>query len=148
MRSHAHRAAVTSAVCAISLWLLACPFGRLRVLIPDFTTSDVRGVRVLRVDDAGGRLVPAGSLQFLGIEADAQSGEMIAYRQLTAEGQPWFGPFRSVVVRHAERPTALEVELTFLNPLDAGYFKVASYNAVGTSRPSAGQSFMPTAPVR
>ena len=143
MRGNLFRVGVTAAVFAISTLLLACPLGRLRVLIPDFATSDVRGVRLYRVDDVGGQLVAAGSLQFLGIETNEKlGGETLAYRQLTAEGDPWFGPLRTPVVRAAGQPASLEVELAFLNQLPAGWFKVASYNAYGTSKPSTGQTFI------
>jgi hypothetical protein len=143
MRGNPFRVLVTAAVFAVSALLLACPMGRLRVLIPDFATSDVRGVRLYRVDDATGQLAPAGSIQFLGIEVnDALGGETLAYRQLSAEGEPWFGPLRTPVVRNASQPAALEVELAFLNQLPAGWFKVASYNAYGTSKPSTSRSFI------
>ena len=137
------RFVATAAVVAVSALLLACPLGRLRVRIPDFATSDVRGIRLYRVDDASGRLVPAGSLQFLGIEMnESLGGETLAYRQLAPDGAPWFGPLRTPVVRNASQPASLEVEVAFLNQLPAGWFKVASYNAYGTSGPSASQSFI------
>ena len=142
MRGNPFRVLVTTAVFAVSALLLACPLGRLRVLIPDFATSDVRGVRLYRVDDATGQLAPAGSIQFLGIEVNDAIGETLAYRQLTAEGDPWLGPLRTTVVRNASQPASLEVELAFLNQLPAGWFKVASYNAYGTSKPSTSQSFI------
>ena len=143
MRGNAFRVAVTAAVCTVSALLLACPLGRLRVRIPDFATSDVRGVRIYRADDPGGPLVAAGSLQFLGLETnEALGGEQLAYRQLTAAGAPWFGPLRTLVVRDASQPASLEVELAFLNQLPAGWFKVASYNAYGTSKPSTAEAFI------
>lgn len=144
MRGSPLRVAATAAVFAVSALLLACPLGRLHVLIPDFASADVRGVRLYRVDDASGQLVAAGSLQFLGLEMDqALGGETLVYRQLTAAGDPWFGPLRTPVVRDASRPAALEVELAFSNQLPAGWFKVASYNAHGTSKPSSAQTFIP-----
>jgi hypothetical protein len=146
MRGSPFRAVVTAAVFAVSTLLLACPLGRLRVKIPDFATSDVRGVRLYRVDDATGQLAPAGSIRFLGLEnSEELGGETLAYRQLTAEGDPWFGPLRTRVVRDPSQPAALEVELAFLNQLPAGWFKVASYNPYGTSKPSSGQTFIAAA---
>jgi hypothetical protein len=143
MRGNPFRVAVTAAVFAVSALLLACPLGRLRVLIPDFATSDVRGVRLYRIDDASGQLVPAGSIQFLGIEMNEPlGGETLVYRQLTAAGAPWFGPLRTPVVRDPSQPASLEVELAFLNQLPAGWFKLASYNPYGTSQPSSGQTFI------
>lgn len=140
MRASPLRFGITSAVLSVSLWLLACPLGSLRVRIPDFATSDVRGLRLYRVDDASGQLVAAGSIQFLGLETSEQlGGETLAYRQLTAEGASWFGPLHTIVVRDPSQPASLEVEFAYLNPLPPGWFKVASYNAYGTSGPSANQ---------
>lgn len=147
MRGNPFRVLVTAAVLVVSTLLLACPLGRLRVLIPDFATNDVRGVRMYRVDDATGQLVPAGSIQFLGIEMNETiGGETLVYRQLSAEGDPWFGPLRTPAVRDASQPAALEVELAFLNQLPAGWFKIASYNAYGTSKPSANQTYIAVEP--
>jgi hypothetical protein len=145
MRDHAFRAALTIAVFSLSTLLLACPLGRLRVLIPDFVTSDVRGVRLYRVDAATGQLAAAGSIQFLGVELNEDfGGEMLAYRQLAPDGERSFGPLLSPVVRDATQPAAVEVELVFLNALPAGWFKVASYNAYGTSTPSTSQTYVAT----
>ena len=84
-------------------------------------------------------------ITFVTTAAAAFGGETLAYRQLTAEGDPWFGPLRTHVVRDPSQPAALEVELAFLNQLPAGWFKVASYNPYGTSKPSSGQSFIAAA---
>jgi hypothetical protein len=147
MRGGPFRAGVTLAVCAVSALLLACPVGRLRVLIPDFATSGVRGIRLFRVDDVSGALVAAGSLEFLGLEPNERlGGELLVYRQRSAADEPAFGPLRSPVVRDPEAPAALEVQLAFVNPLAPGWFKVASYNAVGTSRPSTSQTYVATDP--
>ncbi len=147
MRGGPFRAGVTLAVCAVSVLLLACPVGRLRVLIPDFATSDVRGVRLFRVDDVSGALVAAGSLEFIGLEPNERlGGELLVYRQRSAADEPTFGPLRSPVVRDPEAPAALEVQLAFVNPLAPGWFKVASYNALGTSRPSTSQTYVATDP--
>ena len=144
MRGNPLRVGVTAAVLSISALLLACPLGRLHILIPDFVTSDVRGVRLYRVEEGSGRLVAAGSIQFLGFEThDKLGGETLAYRQLTSENTPWFGPLRTPVVRDPSQPASIEVELAFLNQLAAGWFKVASYNSVGTSRPSVSQTYIP-----
>ena len=47
------------------------------------------------------------------------------------------------MVRDPSQPASIEVELAFLNQLAAGWFKVASYNSVGTSRPSVSQTYIP-----
>ena len=137
MRKRSFRLAVTAAVFCMSAFLLACPMGQLRLLIPDFFTSDVKGVQLYRIDDASGQLVEAGHIEFLG-SRQKQDVEQLKYRQFTPEGDPWFGPGLHAG-RSATRAsrTASRSTLAFLNQLPAGWFKVASYNLFGTSRASA-----------
>ena len=109
--------------------------------IPDYGTSDVRGVRVYRVDDATGELAAAGHIEFLAIE-QVRGEEKLKYMQFSANGDPWFGPIYTPVIRDPARPAAIEITLAMLNQLPAGWFKIASYNQYGTSPPSAGQAFV------
>ena len=141
MRKRSFRLAVTAAVFVVSAFLLACPLGQLRMQIPDFFTSDVKGVQLYRIDDASGQLVDAGRIEFLGIEA-SKTGEVLKYKQVTPEGDTWFGPVFTQVIRDPSQPAAIEVTLAFLNQLPAGWFKVASYNLFGTSRASTSQTFI------
>ena len=46
------------------------------------------------------------------------------------------------MIRNASQPNGIEVTLAFVNQLPAGWFKVASYNLIGTSRVSATQTFI------
>jgi len=141
MRKNSFRVLVTAAVLAVSALLLACPLGKLRVVIPDFVTSEVRGIQLYRIDDASGQLVNAGRIKFRGIET-RKDGEQLKYEQYTPEGDPWFGPIYTPVVRDATKPASVELTLAFLNQLPAGWFKVASYNVYGVSKASASQAFI------
>ncbi len=141
MRKHSFRLAVTAAVFCVSAFLLACPLGQLRILIPDYLTSGVKGIQLYRIDDASGQLVDAGQIRFIGIETNKR-GEEMKYKQYTPEGLPWFGPIYTPVIRDAAQPQSIEVTLAFLNQLPAGWYKVASYNLIGTSGPSASQTFI------
>lgn len=141
MRVKASRVLATAAVLLVSGLLLACPLGRLRVLIPDFETSAVRGVELLRVEDGTGALVAAGRIHFDGLEDDAGS-QVLVYRQFDVAGKPSLGPLRASVARDSDHPEAIQIEFTFLNELPAGWFKVASFNAAGTSPPSAAQAYI------
>jgi len=143
MRKLRFRAAVTAAVFCFSAFLLACPLGQLRVQIPDYFTSDVRGVQLYRIDDASGALVDAGRIEFLGIET-SKDGELMKYKQFTPDGKPWFGPIFAPVVRDPSQPSSIQLTLAFLNQLPAGWFKVASFNLIGTSVASASQTFIDT----
>jgi hypothetical protein len=142
MRKRSFHAAVTAAVFCVSAFLLACPLGQLRLLIPDFFTKEVKGVQLYRIDDASGQLVGAGHIEFLGLELNKQGNELLKYTQFTPEDTPWFGPIFTEVVRDPSQPASLEVTLAFLNQLPAGWFKVASYNLYGTSTASASQTFI------
>jgi hypothetical protein len=137
------RVAVTAAVFCVSTFLLACPLGSMRMLIPDFFASDVQGIQVFRVDDATGQLVEAGSIEFLGIEA-APRGEQLQYQQLAPSGEVAFGPIYTALERDPAAPDGATITLAFMNQLPPGWFKVASYNDDGTSEVSAAQAYLAT----
>lgn len=142
MRKRAFRFVVTLAVLFLSSTLLACQLGQLRVLIPDFLTSGVAGVQLYRVDDATGQLVDAGYIQFDGIEVHEDRGEEMKFSQYNADGSFALGPVYAPVIRDPAMPASIELGLSFLNQLPSGWFKIASYNLVGTSRPSTAQTFV------
>ena len=141
MRKHSFRLAVTAAVFCMSAFLLACPLGQLRLQIPDFFTSDVQGVQLYRIDDATGQLVDAGRIEFMGLQKN-NGADVLKYKHVSPEGDPWFGPVFTQIVRNPSQPNGIEVTLAFLNQLPSGWFKVASYNLIGTSRASATQTFI------
>jgi hypothetical protein len=141
MRKHSFRGLVTAAVLSLSAFLMACPLGNLRLQIPDFATSNVKGVQLYRIDDTTGQLVDAGRIEFMGIEK-SQGAEYLKYKHVSPEGDPWFGPVLTQVTRLPNQPNGIEVTLAFMNQLPSGWFKVASYNLIGTSRASASQTFI------
>jgi hypothetical protein len=142
MRKLGFRAAATAVLLCVSAFLLACPVGELRLQIPDYFTSEVKGIQLYRVDEASGELVDAGRIIFQGIETSAD-GELLKYRYVAPDGAGRFGPVFTDVVRNPGQPNGIEVTLTFVNAkLPAGWFKVASYNLIGTSRASANQVFI------
>jgi hypothetical protein len=141
MRGRALRGALTAALLCGTLTLLACPLGRLRVLIPDYETAGVRGLRIYRVDDATGQLTGAGHVAFLALE-QSRDGERMKYMQYDANGVAYFGPLYTIIARDPNQPAAIQLTVAMLNQLPAGWFKVASYNAYGTSPVSSGQTFV------
>jgi hypothetical protein len=141
MRKRVFRSATTAAMLCLSAFLLACPLGRVRVQIPDYFTSDVKGIQLYRVDEAGGALVEAGRIEFVALDAQ-NDGEFLKYKHVSPEGAVWFGPVFTQVARSPEHPDGIEVTLAFLNQLPAGWFKVASYNRIGTSSLSTAQAFV------
>lgn len=142
MRKRSFRLVVTAAVFCMSAFLLACPLGHLRLQIPDYFTSDVKGVQLYRIDDASGQLVDAGRIEFLELQTSKTGEQFLKYRHVSPEGEPWWGPVFSPITRIPSQPNGIELELAFLNQLPSGWFKVASYNLIGTSRASASQTFV------
>lgn len=141
MRGRGFRAALTAALLCGTLTLLACPLGRLRVLIPDYETAGVRGLRVYRVDDATGQLVGAGHVEFMALEK-GRDGEYMKYAQYDANGAAYAGPLYGKIERVGSRPGAIQLSVGFVNPLPAGWFRVASYNPYGTSPVSSAQAYL------
>jgi hypothetical protein len=141
MRKHPFRTAATAVLLCVSAFLLACPLGQLRLQIPDFETSGVKGVQLYRVDDSTGQLVDAGRIEFMKLDEN-KSGEFLKYKHVAPDGTVLFGPVFTQVVRRAEQPNGIEVTLAFMNQLPSGFFKVASYNLIGTSPVSTAQAYV------
>ena len=85
MRKHPFRTAATAVLLCVSAFLLACPLGQLRLQIPDFETSGVKGVQLYRVDDSTGQLVDAGRLEFMKLDT-SKSGEFLKYKHVAPDG--------------------------------------------------------------
>lgn len=141
MRMRAFRAAATVAMLSVSAFLLACPMGQLRLQIPDYFTSEVKGVQLYRVDDASGELVDAGRIEFIALETSG-NGEYLKYKHVAPDGSGLLGPVFTEISRLPTQPNGIEVTLAFMNQLPSGWFKVASYNLIGTSRASTAQTFV------
>ena len=128
--------AVTACLCIL---LSGCSLTRLHVFILDFFPSQVLGVRVYRVEPGTGKLVRAGRI-VVGEITRTKEGETVPCTHYTPDGKV-YGPISSPVRRRVTNPDALELWLPFVNPLASGNFRVASFNAAGTSGPSEGQVF-------
>jgi hypothetical protein len=96
---------------------------------------------MFRIDDTTGQLVSAGKIEFLGIEEGAD-GEVLKYIQRDDAGNGVFGPVSTPITRSASNPNGIEMTLAYANQLPAGWFKVASYNLIGTSTASTSQTFI------
>jgi len=129
------RFALVLAAAVLSPTLFGCGPARLHVLIPDYIASDVDGLHLYRVG-AGDALSDAGVIVFGGIILTT-SGFQMQYTQVT--GSTVFGPL--LVPVSVPKPGQVQLELTFMNPGAPGYFRVASYNALGTSKPALGQVY-------
>jgi hypothetical protein len=133
------RLASVLAALSLSLLLAGCETARLHILVPDFFPSGVDGLRLYRVLD-GGALKGAGQIVFSGLTKTAQ-GLQVQYTQYATNGKAW-GPLTAQLLRPATGQA--ELQLTIINPNAGGYFRFASYNEHGTSRPSTGQLYLAT----
>jgi hypothetical protein len=126
-------------LCALSLPLLlaGCTLRRVHILIPDFVASGVDGIRLFRVLDDG-TLERAGRVEFGTLTTTAQ-GLRMEYTQFTP-GKEAFGPIQAA----AKRPATgqLELELSLYNSYESGYFRFASFNEKGVSRPTQDQLYL------
>jgi hypothetical protein len=130
------RFVVALAVLAFPLLLCGCGPARLHILIPDFNAKGVDGLRIYRVG-SGGALADAGYIAFNGIILTAD-GLQMQYTQYAPDKTAW-GPLMVPVQLLGQGRVALE--MTFLNRGPSGYFRFASYNEHGTSKPTVGQLF-------
>jgi hypothetical protein len=123
-------------ILALPLLLCGCGPTRLHILIPDFNAKGVDGLRIYRVG-SGGALADAGYIAFGGIILTAD-GLQMQYMQYAPDKTTW-GPLMVPVQLPGRGQVALE--MAFLNRGTPGYFRFASYNEHGTSRPTVGQLF-------
>ncbi len=127
------RLALALAVLALPLLLCGCGPVRLHILIPDFIAKGVDGIRIYRVG-SGGALADAGYIAFGGIVLTAD-GLQMRYTQYAPDHTAW-GPLMVPV----ELPGGqVALEMAFLNRGSPGYFRFASFNEYGTSKPTVGQ---------
>lgn len=129
---------VTLALLALVV-LPGCDVRMLRVVIPDFETAQVEGVRVFRLDDASGQPIDAGELLFGSTSFDEKGQEFIEYVLTTPDGEEFPG-LVSGLVRDDANPNQVTVVL-FFQLEQMGWHKVATFNGLGTSALSLNQTF-------
>lgn len=128
------RASLATALLAFPLLLAGCEIGGLTMVIPDFESSEVLGVRVYRQVDSTGDpdvdYVLASEIVFNEPVLAADGHERMNY---TVDGLTNSDTFSTVVTRDAQNPDRVEVDLLFMYELPDGGFRVSTYNAVGES---------------
>jgi hypothetical protein len=126
---------------SLALLLSGCGPGRLHILIPDFQSSSVDGLRIFRVAEANG-VQAAGRIEF-GPIVVGNAGLEMEYTQV-APGKDTWGPLTARVKQR--RGGQLELELAFFNPGAPAFFKFASYNRHGTSPLAEGSIYVAADP--
>ena len=135
MRKRAKHGVTLFAVALLLLAVEGCKWFALTVKIPDFDSRQVQGVWVWRKDSATGQWQRAGQIVFqpvLPAAAASQPGaEEMQYVVVQPEG---FGlPLRAPVQRDPTTPDRATLSLWYARYLDAGEYRVSTYNEAGES---------------
>lgn len=128
--ARAGRAAKLLLAAVLLLAVQGCKWFEITVKIPDFDSRKVQGVWVWRQDPASGQWQRAGQIVFQPTPAGSSPGEL-QYVVLQPDG---FGlPLKAPVERDTRTPDQATVRLWYARFLDAGQYRVSTYNAAGES---------------
>ena len=129
----------TPATCAVTLltWLALTPLagcdglGQVKIMIPDFGSAEVRGVKLWKELGATGEFVPQTVYEFG--ETITQAG--VEYVSFTVEDDRFEidVPLAGVVTRDPDRPEALIVELAVVSMGEAATIRASTFNEAGES---------------
>lgn len=107
-----------------------CKWFEITVRIPDFDSRKVQGVWLWRQDPASGHWERAGQIVFQPAPASSGSSDL-QYVVLQPDG---FGlPLKAPLERDPKSPDKVSVKLWYARFLDAGRYRVSTYNATGES---------------
>jgi len=132
MRNPSLRIACVLTALALLPTLVACDLKGVTVLIADFESNSVDGVRFYRLDEALGDFVPGGSIRFSAPYLSKALGEVVDYRILDADGNET-SRFTAPLFRDASNPDVVTVNLLYNRLEDPGWFRLASFNGAGES---------------
>jgi hypothetical protein len=117
----------------VSVLLLAvtgCKWFEVTVKVPDFDSRKVQGVWVWRKDSATGQWQRAGQIVFQPQTAGTAPDEL-AYVVLQPDGSGL--PLRTPITRDSASPDQVTLRLWYARFLDAGEYRVSTYNQAGES---------------
>lgn len=126
---------------AFALPLSGCTFRTLHVQIPDFSSHQVEGVKVFRLDDTTGNPVVVGRINFVGVQTQPDGSELLTYQIVDASG--WTSATIPTPVQiDPNNPDSATMDLYYDSLAQSGWFKVSSFNAYGSSPLSAQQTYL------
>jgi hypothetical protein len=117
-----------------------CQLRTIHVVVPDFASSLVQGIDVYRVDEATGQPLYAGQLSFGQIVVQPDGSETVAYALTESDGTTTSG-LQTTMLR-SQGGNTVELHLIFSGATPSGDFRVATYNAAGTSPLSPGSVYL------
>ncbi len=120
-----------------------CNLNSLNVLIPDFDASALDGMTLYRIPDTGGQPEANGGIEFDSVSfvshADGEY-EVLKYRIVNPDGSTAPGDLYTVMTRSEADPEQVQIRLVHSSLAPAGWYKVATHNAGGTSPLSSAQT--------
>jgi hypothetical protein len=122
----------------VPLW--GCDLKSLNVIIPDFDTAAVQGVRVWRLDDATNDPVARGRLDF-SAPYTVDGNEVVDYTQVNPDGTR-SATYFAEVRRDVSGGSSAHVILYYDRLDQPGWFKVSTFNSQGDSALSLAQTFL------
>lgn len=140
MRNRFRRALGGALLLLLTVPMSGCEFSHLKVMIPDFESSLVEGVQLWRLAEGTDEPVRAGRLVFSQV-SDEFGNETIDYTIELADGTTSM-TLPASLNRNASQPDSVELELYYIRSEPAGWFKVSTYNAFGSSQLSLTQTYL------
>lgn len=120
-----------------------CNLGSLHVLIPNFDASALDGMTIYRIPDNGGQPQASGGFEFDSVAFQSHANgeyEVLRYRIVNPDGTKAAGDSYAVMFRNDPSSEQVELWLTHSSLAPAGWYKVATHNAGGTSPLSSAQA--------
>lgn len=115
--------------------LQGCALGWFTISIPDFASKSVDGVWLWRLSPETG-FYERDTQIVLGMPSLQPDGEWLTYDATPLDGSP-IVPGTSQVVRSADDPDHVTLQLLFSRTEDAGTYRATTYNEAGDSPLSA-----------
>lgn len=129
------------AAMVLALPLLGCNARQIQLIIPDFTSSQVEGVNVFRLDDATGAPVLVGRLDFVSDQSLPDGTELLSYQMVRLDGST-SDVLPTYLVRDPSNPDSANIQVFVDAGSPAGWFKVSTFNAYGSSALSVDQTYL------
>lgn len=127
---------------AFAMTLSGCTLRVIHVIIPDFSSDQVQGVNVYRLDDTTGAPVQVGRFDLGSIQTLADGTQVIRYSEVAPDGTVESSNVPTAVQTDPSNPDSIELYLLQNSGPAAGWYKVGTFNAYGSSTLSTDQTYL------
>ncbi|NNL68151.1 MAG: hypothetical protein HKP30_18015 [Myxococcales bacterium] len=116
----------------VPLLLGGCRWQSVRVVIPDFGSAGVQGVRLWKAIDGSGEFAEDGVFVFTGTSPPSGGSRQVFYRFASADGTVAL-PISTTAVLSGD---LLLVELHYPTSAEPALYRISTWNEAGESHPS------------